>query len=119
MSRTLGHALDASGSRLALDAGLPFDAGRSSLPLDSRLALHTLRALAFAGSKALLALHSLRPLNIERLPRRLAALGGLRALGALWRRPLAFNLVGIAVITARASRGRRGNGQRRNAGSEE
>jgi hypothetical protein len=92
---------------------------RHTLDTLRALALHPLRALAFAGSKALLALHALRPLNIERLPRRLAALGGLRALGALWRRPLAFNLVGIAVITTRASRGRRGNGQRRNAGSEE
>jgi len=109
VSRTLRHAFDASWT------------------LDARLALKPLRPLPF-NCKPLLTLHPLRrgesataaaALNVERLPWRRTALGCLGALGALWRRPLTLNLVGIAVITARASRGRRGNRQRRDAGSEE
>jgi hypothetical protein len=104
---------------LALDPGLALDPSRTRLPLHASLALDMLRALAFDRREALLALHALRTLDVERLPRRLTALGRLRALGALRRRALAFNLVGIAVITAWASRSRRGNRQRRDAGSEE
>jgi hypothetical protein len=128
-------ALDASRPRLALnsclaldalralplDAGLTLDASRPRLPLDSSLALDMLRTLALGRSEALLALHPLRALHVERLAWRGAPFSGL---GALRRGPrpldlLPLDLVGIAVVAARASCGRRGNGQRRDSGSEE
>jgi hypothetical protein len=110
--------------RLPLNARHAFDA---SWTLDASLALKPLRPLAF-NCKSLLTLHPLgsgestaatAALNVERLPWHRTALGRLGTLGALRRGPLTLNLVGIAVITARASRGRRGNRQRRDAGSEE
>jgi hypothetical protein len=105
---------------LALDAGLTLDASRPRLPLDSSLALDMLRTLALGRSEAL-TFHPLRPLHVERLAWRGAPFSGL---GALRRGPrpldlLPLDLVGIAVVAARASCGRRGNGQRRDSGSEE
>jgi hypothetical protein len=128
MRRALRHALDTSRSGLTLDAGLAFDASRSRLSLDSSLPLDMLRALAFGRGEALLTLHTLRgsksasaaaALHVERLPRRRTALGGLRTLATLRRGLLTLDLIGVAVIAARASRGRRGNRQRRDAGSKE
>lgn len=102
MSGPLRHSLDAS---------------RTGLVLHASLALNMLRALTLNCSKALLlALHPLWTLDSRRLALRGPAL--LR-LGTLRRSPLAFNLIGITVITAWASRSRRRNRQRRHTGSEE